>query len=138
MKNEESVNSDSLIQSEIFEQIRNLCLSFPGTNERLSHGAPTFFVDDKRSFVMYHNNHHGDGKFAIWCSAPSGMQSTLVESQPDHYYRPAYVGHLGWVGMRLDRDAPWKEIASIIGDAYLTKASKKQKEIAISNHHKHE
>lgn len=35
----------------LLERIRELCLSYPGTSERLSHGAPTFFVNEKKSFV---------------------------------------------------------------------------------------
>jgi hypothetical protein len=121
----EQVNEDSSKDSALFERIRELCLSLPGTSERTSHGAPTFFIQDKKSFVQYHQNHHGDGKIALWCAAPSGVQMMLVESQPTIYYIPAYVGHLGWVGIRLDRDAAWEEIASVIGDAYLTRAPKK-------------
>jgi hypothetical protein len=109
----------------MLEQIRTLCLSFPGTSERISHGAPTFFINDKKSFIQYHNNHHGDGKIALWCAAPAGMQSMLVEAEPSIYYVPAYVGHLGWVGVRLDRNAEWEAIARVIEDAYLTRAPKK-------------
>jgi hypothetical protein len=120
---------DSLEDRALFERIRELCLSFPGTSERTSHGAPTFFIQDKKSFVQYHINHHGDGRIGLWCAAPSGVQMMLVESQPNLYYIPAYVGHLGWIGIRLDRDAAWEEISSVIGDAYLTRAPKKLKDL---------
>jgi hypothetical protein len=116
---------DTLKDRALFERIRELCLSLPGTSERTSHGAPTFFIQDKKSFVQYHTNHHGDGRIALWCAAPLGVQMMLVESQPNLYYIPAYVGHLGWIGIRLDRDAAWEEISSVIGDAYLTRAPKK-------------
>jgi hypothetical protein len=119
---------DTLKDRALFERIRELCLSLPGTSERTSHGAPTFFIQDKKSFVQYHINHHGDGRIALWCAAPTGIQMMLVESQPNHYYIPAYVGHLGWIGIRLDRDAAWEEISSVIGDAYLTRAPKKLKD----------
>lgn len=109
----------------LLDKVRTLCLSFPGTSERISHGAPTFFVNEKKSFVQYHNNHHGDGKIALWCAAPSGVQAMLVEAEPDIYYVPAYVGHLGWIGVRLDREAKWVDIAGVIGSAYMTRAPKK-------------
>lgn len=109
----------------LFEQIQKLCLSFPGTNERLSHGAPTFFIHDKHSFVQYRVNHHNDGRIALWCSSPPGVQSILIASNSEIYFRPAYVGHLGWIGMRLDRDAEWEEISGIIEEAYLNRAPKK-------------
>jgi len=31
---------------------------------------------------------------------------------------PPYVGHRGWVGVRLDVDVDWDEIAGIVRDAY--------------------
>ncbi|CAM3924323.1 MmcQ/YjbR family DNA-binding protein [Paenibacillus alkaliterrae] len=111
--------------SPILKQIRMLCLSFPATSERLSHGAPTFFVNEKKSFVQYHHNHHGDGIIGLWCAAPAGVQTLLIESDSDIYFRPAYVGHLGWVGLRLDRNAEWTEIQGVIQEAYLTRAPKK-------------
>jgi hypothetical protein len=57
----------------------------------------------------------------------------LVESNPEIYYVPAYVGYLGWVGLRLDRHAEWEEIAGVIEDAYLAKAPKKYKDLVASN-----
>ena len=103
-------------------RIRKLCLSFPDTSERESHGAPTFFIREKRSFVTYHDNHHGDGRLAIWCAATPGAQASLVEANPDHYFVPAYVGHLGWLGIRLDRDVEWEQLAGLIEQAYLNRA----------------
>ena len=82
------------------ERIRRLCLALPETNERLSHGEPTFFVG-KRVFVMFADNHHGDGRVAVWLPAPPGVQSALIEQTPAVYFRPPYVGHKGWVGIEL-------------------------------------
>jgi hypothetical protein len=99
-------------------RVRAICLGLPETSERLSHGAPTFFVRGKRPFVMELTNHHGDGRFAIWCAAPEGMQSMLVDADPDKFFVPPYVGHRGWLGVRLDRDLDWNELAGIVEDAY--------------------
>jgi hypothetical protein len=73
------------------DRVRELCLSLPETSERLSHGQPSFFIRDKKTFVMYLDNHHGDGRLALWLAAPRGMQEALVESAPEHYFRPPYV-----------------------------------------------
>jgi hypothetical protein len=99
-------------------RIREICLGLPETTERLSHGAPTFFVREKRAFLMVLTNHHGDGRFAIWCAAEEGMQEMLVEADPERFFRPPYVGHRGWLGVRLDRALDWNEIAGIAEDAY--------------------
>ena len=82
------------------ERVRRLCLARPGTSEKLSHGEPTFFVGGK-VFVMFANNHHGDGHIAVWLPVPPGMQSSLIESNPEVFFKPPYVGHRGWVGIEL-------------------------------------
>ena len=113
------------MNSEILERVRGLCLSFPGVTERPSHGAPTFFINDKRTFTMFHDNHHGDGKLALWCAAEPGAQQALVTANPECYFVPAYVGHRGWVGVRLDRSLEWEEVAEVLTDAYRAVAPAK-------------
>jgi hypothetical protein len=76
-------------------RVRKLCLALPEATERLSHGAPTFFVRGKKAFLMVLDDHHGDGRLAIWCAAPEGLQRALVESDPERFFVPPYVGHRG-------------------------------------------
>jgi hypothetical protein len=102
----------------ILSGLRRIALGLPETSERLSHGAPTFFIREKRAFVMVVTDHHGDGRFAIWCAAPPGFQTMLVEADPERFFVPPYVGHRGWLGMRLDRELDWDELAGIVEDAY--------------------
>jgi len=105
--------------------VRKVCLALPEATERLSHGSPTFFVRDKKTFVMFLNDHHGDGRLALWCAAPVGAQAELVEQDPERFFRPPYVGHRGWIGVRLDRDLDWDEVAGICEDAYRQVAPKR-------------
>ena len=111
-------------------RLRSICLALPETSERPSHGAPTFFVREKRAFLMVMTNHHGDGRFAIWCAAPTGMQQMLVEADPERFFVPPYVGHRGWLGVRLDSDVHWDEVAGIAEDAYAQVAPPKLVEAA--------
>ena len=106
-----------------FARVRRHCLSFEGASERPSHGAPTFFAG-QRAFVMYLDNHHGDGRRAIWCAAPEGVQAAMVGSEPEGYFVPPYVGHRGWLGVRLDRGLAWDDIAGAIEDAYTAVTGK--------------
>jgi hypothetical protein len=110
--------------TEPLERVREVALGLPEVTERPSHGAPTFFVSGKRSFLMYMDDHHGDGRLALWCAAPEGMQEALVEGEPQHYFRPPYVGHRGWVGVRLDSGLAWDNVAAAIEDAYDLIAAK--------------
>jgi hypothetical protein len=106
-------------------KVRALCLALPEATERLSHGAPTWFIQDKKTFVTFHDDHHGDGRLAIWCAAPPGVQGTLVGEEPDRFFVPAYVGGRGWLGVRLEAEVDWDEMEQIIEDAYRTVAPKK-------------
>lgn len=115
------------------DRVRKLCLALPETSERLSHGAPSFFVREKKTFVMFQDDHHGDGRLAIWCAAPEGAQEMLLDAAPEHYFRPPYVGHRGWLGVRLDRDLDDNELAGAIEDAWLTVAPRKLIEAAGLN-----
>ena len=109
----------------ILARLRELCFALPETTERPSHGAPTFFVRGKRAFLMVLTNHHGDGRFAIWCAAPAGLQQMLVEADPERFFIPPYVGHRGWLGVRLDRALDWDELARIVEDAFAEVAPPK-------------
>ncbi len=100
-------------------------MAFPESVERLSHGAPTFFAGGKKTFVMCMDDHHGDGRVAIWCAAPPGVQAALVDEEPERFFVPPYVGTRGWVGVRLDVDVDWDEIAGIIDDGFRLVATKR-------------
>ena len=114
----------------ILERLRKLCLGFPEVEERLSHGAPTFFVRGKKPFVMVLTDHHGDGRFAIWCAAGDGIQAMLVAADPERFFVPPYVGHRGWLGVRLDRGIDSEELAGIAEDAFAEIAPAKLVEAA--------
>jgi hypothetical protein len=112
-------------RSDVLARLREICLALPETSERLSHGAPSFFIRGKTCFLMLLHDHHGDGRFAIWCAAPAGDQQLLVDADPDKFFVPPYVGHRGWLGVRLDRGLDWEELAGVVEDAFCTVAPKK-------------
>ncbi|MEP7202746.1 MAG: MmcQ/YjbR family DNA-binding protein [Ilumatobacteraceae bacterium] len=106
------------------DRVRAICLSFPEATEKVSHGAPSFFV--KKQFLMLWIDGHHDNHFPhLWCAAPPGAQGELVETEPERFFRPPYVGGRGWLGVRLDGPIDWDEIAAVCKDAYKTVAPKK-------------
>ena len=109
----------------VLERLRTICLALPETSERPTHGAPGFFVREKKCFLMVLDDHHGDGRFAIWCAAPAGDQQLLVDANPERFFVPPYVGHRGWLGVRLDRGLDWEELGGIVEDAYCATAPKR-------------
>jgi len=85
--------------SDALGRVRASALELPETEERLSHGQPTFFVAGKQ-FAQFRDNHHGDGKTVV-CVRTSGSdeQSMLMEVAPETYSRPAYLP--AWVSINL-------------------------------------
>ncbi len=96
------INMTENVSQTQLERVRRICFSLPETVEKLSHGEPTFFVR-KRVFTMFANNHHNDGRIAVWVPAPAGVQEMLIESSPEIYFKPPYVGVRGWIGIELAR-----------------------------------
>jgi len=105
-------------------EIRRICLALPETSERLSHGSPTFFIRDKKTFTTFHDGHHGDDRVNIWCPAPPGVQDQMVEAEPERFFRPPYVGGRGWLGVHLDVEPDWDEVAGIVEEAFRLVAPK--------------
>ena len=106
-------------------KLREICLGFPDATEKIAWGEPTFRVRDK-IFAMFTDNHHGDGEVSVWCKAPTGVQEILVGADPERFYVPRYVGHKGWVGIRLAGKVDWDAVAEIVGDSYRMTAPKRR------------
>ncbi len=108
-------------------RLRKIALALPEATERVSHGEPAWFAGTARQFMSFANNHHHDGRVAIWIAAPLGVQEALIEDDPARFFRPPYVGPRGWVGVRFDlpEDPDWIEVAELIEDAYRLVAPRK-------------
>ena len=103
-----------------FERVRRLCLALPEATEKETWGEATFRVRDK-IFLMA----GGSKSLSITMKAPPGAQEVLVAGDPEHCYVPAYVGHRGWVGVRIDGTTDWKLIAELIEESYRMTAPKR-------------
>ena len=109
------------------ERLREICLSLPEATEKPfgGHTDPTWRVRDK-IFAMYSDNHHGDGMVSLQCKAPPGAQEVLVGAEPERFFVPPYVGHNGWVGVRLDVPlVDWNVLVGLIADSYRMTAPKR-------------
>lgn len=111
----------------VLARVRKVCLSLPEAFEKVAWGTPTFRVKD-RQFAIYLDNHHGDGRLALWCKAPPGAQEALVRADPDAFFVPPYVGKAGWIGIDLDRGLDWGVVAGLVRDGYLEIAPKRLRE----------
>lgn len=105
-------------------KVREICLALPESSERISHGSPSFFIREKKTFASFHDNHHHSERVDLWCPAPAGVQEQMVEAEPDRFFRPPYVGGRGWLGVYLDDDPDWDEVAAIVEEAFRHVAPK--------------
>ena len=104
--------------SDPLAKVRDSALELPETEERLSHGQPTFFVAGKQ-FAQFRKNHHGDDKIVV-CVRTSGIdeQEMLIEAAPDTYSKPAYLGPSGWVSVNLSGEVDWALVDSRIARSW--------------------
>ena len=104
-------------------RVRRICAAIPGTIEKLSHGEPTFFTP-KRVFAMFANNHHNDGRVAVWLPAAPGTQEAALAESPHIFFRPPYVGPNGWIGVELSK-VDDEQLASLIRESFQLVGKKK-------------
>jgi len=104
------------------KRLRAICLALPETAEKITwEDHPTFRVRDK-IFAMLT---FPDGRPAVVCKAPEGSQAVLVGADPERFFVPPYVGPKGWVGMRLDREPDWAEVAALVARSWRLVAPKR-------------
>lgn len=111
-----------------FDQLRAICLALPEVTEQAGAGAMTSFRVQGKVFAWYLDNHHGDGRIALWCKTPPGAQPALVGSDPARFFVPPYVGHHGWVGVWLDvavARIDWDDLREIVAESYRMTAPKR-------------
>lgn len=107
----------------IMEALREICLEYPQAAEAEAFGTPTFQIN-RKNFAMVNKMDH---RMSIWCKAPAGAQEAYVRSEPEHYFRPPYLGPKGWIGAWVSPETSpdWEAIADIIDDSYRLVAPKR-------------
>ena len=98
------------------EKLRRICLALPEATEKVAWGEPTWRAG--KMFAQMETHHHGAEHVAVWLPARPGVQEALVEEDPERYFRPPYVGHKGWIAIRIDRKPDWATVAELVAEAY--------------------
>ena len=107
-------------------RVRAFALALPEVSERLSHGAPCFFVRDKRPLCYVHGDDFDDRRrVSLMCPTFAGVAESLAGARPERFYRPATSASgvfRDWLGMFLDDTdgdlVDWDEVADIVENAY--------------------
>ncbi len=107
------------------KRVRAICLALAETTEKEAWGRPTFRIRDKKMFAMYMDDHHDDGRLALWLNSSAEVRDMLVDADPERFFVPPYMGPRGWLGLRLDRKLDWDEVADFIEESYRLAAPKK-------------
>jgi len=107
-------------------KLRAHCLALPEAHEAIAWGEPTFRVRNTM-FAMYAsaNNHHGQGRPAVWIKASPDNQRLMVHAAPDRFFVPPYVGPSGWIGVWLDKRPQWSSVRALLEDGYRQVAPKR-------------
>ncbi|HMO67456.1 MAG TPA: phosphoribosylglycinamide formyltransferase [Novosphingobium sp.] len=110
----------------LLERLRALVAALPETEERPSHGAPGWRVGG-RYFAHFSGQHHGSPHIAVLVKTSGADEmDSLIEAQPQAYFRPAYYGPSGWIGMILNRpDLDWDEVSQWLARSWPTIAPKR-------------
>jgi len=100
------------------KKLRAVCLALGQVVEKEAWGECTFRVVNGPMFAMTDNNHHQSGHVAVWVKAPAMAQEILISSDSRRFFKPPYMGHKGWVGVRLDSKPDWEQLTAILKDGY--------------------
>lgn len=102
------------------ERIRAICMAFPEAAEKPfgGHVSPSFRVREKIFATI------NEAQTELTCKAPPGAQAVLVSANPARFFVPRYVGHQGWVGLRLGPEIDWDELAGLLAESYAMTAPK--------------
>ena len=102
------------------DRVRAICLALPQAFERETWERPTFRVGgQEKIFCMA----APDGSTATMKADPEEREALLQQGEP--FFLPPYVGGKGWVGVRLDRQTNWTELAELIATSYCLIAPKR-------------
>ena len=106
---------------EILVRLRSICLALPETRETITWEHPNFRVGDK-IFCSY----SGDKNEQRSIGFKTGKEIQGVFLKDPRFFKPAYVGQHGWVGLHCDA-APinWDEVEELVKQSYRLIAPKK-------------
>ena len=109
----------------LLARVRDIAMAQPEAEETTSHGMACFGIVKGKKFAWFSSDHHGDGRASLLVKISGAEeQVTLIDHDPDRYYRPAYFGD-GWIAIRLDLgDVDWDDVAAWIAKSWRMVAPK--------------
>lgn len=104
-------------------KVREIALALPDTTEVVAHGRPTFRCG--KMFGNYGGSVKG-GERHDQCILfiPDAAERDALIDDP-RFFTPAYLGPYGWLGLLLDDDTDWTEVAELLDASYRQIAPKR-------------
>ncbi|WP_324263006.1 phosphoribosylglycinamide formyltransferase [Altererythrobacter sp. H2] len=113
----------------LLARVRKLAMAMPEAEERDSHGAPGFRTSGRsgKFFAYFSDRHHGEPHIALLAKTSGVDEMTdLIARDPERFYRPAFYGASGWVGIVLNRrDTDWDQVAHWIARSWRSVAPRR-------------
>ena len=103
----------------VLARVRTVTLALPDAAEKVSHGIPAFYTT--KVFAYYGGSVKTDDGY------DRHSQSVLVLADPverpalledPRFFHPMYLGVSGWIGLDLDDDTDWDEVAELVETSY--------------------
>lgn len=113
----------------LLQRVRELALVLPEAAERESHGTPGWRTGGKsgKYFAYFQDRFHGTDHIAVLVKTSGADElASLVENAPNTYFKPAYYGASGWVGIVLNRPGvDWDHVAEWLERSWRSVAPKR-------------
>lgn len=103
----------------LLARVREIALTFPEADEKVSHGRPAFFT--QKVFCYFGGSQRIDEDWVAHDAAimvrPDADDDPALRQDP-RFWVPAYLGPSGWLGIDLDEGTDWQEIAELVDASY--------------------
>lgn len=107
-------------------RVRAIALALPEAAAKVSHGRPAFFT--QKVFCYFGGSQRVDGEWMRHDRAVMVLPDPADEPalrQDERFWVPAYLGPSGWLGLDLDDDTDWTEVAELIDASYRVTAPRR-------------
>lgn len=110
----------------LLARVRDICLAFPGSQEKESHGRPAFYT--RKVFTYYGGSVRADGEWQehgqaiLFLADPEERPALMAD---ERFWIPAYLGPSGWLGLDLEANSDFDEVAELVEESYRATAGKR-------------
>jgi len=110
------------VAPEVIAELRSVCLGLPETTEQQAWAGRRWCIRS-RSFAHVLSIDSPDGPVTVLTFRSSGPELEVLRRMGHPFFRPGWGSNV--VGMVLDDDVDWTEVAELLTESYCILAPKK-------------